>query len=48
MVIAVFYSMPGQVSRPAPYELVSVAYGGQDAYSVHPDDYEQYRTMNYK
>jgi hypothetical protein len=48
MIIAVFYSIPNQLSRPAPYLLVSVAYGGQDIYELDPNEYDKYRLKDYK
>jgi hypothetical protein len=49
MIIAVFYEIPNQFSRPAPYLLVSLEYGNaQGMRELDPSVYDTYGIKNYK
>jgi hypothetical protein len=48
MIVAVFYQIPGQISRPAPYLLLAVEYGNLVIHELDPEEYATYRIRNYK
>jgi hypothetical protein len=48
MIVAVFYQIPGQPARPAPYLLFGVEYGNLVIHELDPEEYDSYRIRNYK